>query len=94
MATPQAHNRVGLVGPTGQIVAAHRREIADVLARHGVTNARIFGSVARGDDHEGSDLDLLADFAPDASLLDIIGIQMELEDLLGVSVDLVPPPKV
>lgn len=90
MATPHARNRGGLGGPTGQIVTAHRQEMADVLARHGVTSARIFGSVARGDDREGSDLDLLVDFAPDTSLLDIVGIQLQLEDLLGVSVDLLP----
>lgn len=79
-----------LSGPTGRLVSTHRSEMRDSLRRHGVTNARIFGSVARGDDHEGSDLDLLVDFAPDTSLLDIIGIQMELEELLGISVDLVP----
>jgi predicted nucleotidyltransferase/predicted transcriptional regulator of viral defense system len=79
-----------LAGPTGRLVAAHRRELNDVLRRHGVTNARIFGSVARGDDHEGSDLDLLVDFAPGTSLVDIIGIQDELESVLGAAVDLVP----
>lgn len=79
-----------LAGPTGRLVATHRRELKDVLRRHGVTNARIFGSVARGDDHEGSDLDLLVDFPPSTSLLDIIGIQNELESVLGAAVDLVP----
>ena len=79
-----------LAGPTGRLVAAHRRELNDVLRRHGVTNARIFGSVARGDDHEGSDLDLLVDFAPGTSLVDIIGIQDELESVLGAAVDIVP----
>ena len=79
-----------LSGPTGRLVSAHRSELRSALRLHGVTNARIFGSVARGDDHEGSDVDLLVDFAPDTSLLDIIGIQMELEELLGISVDLVP----
>ena len=64
-----------------------------MLRRHGVTNARIFGSVARGDDHEGSDLDLLVDFAPGTDIIDIIdiiGIKHELEDLLGAPVDLIP----
>lgn len=79
-----------LSGPTGRLVSTHRSELHDTLRRHGVTNAHIFGSVARGDDHEGSDLDLLVDFAPNTSLLDIIGIQMELEELLGISVDLIP----
>ncbi len=47
------------------------------------------GSAARGNDREDSDVDLLVDFAPETDILDIIGIQHELEDLLGVLVDLV-----
>jgi len=85
-----APTRGPLSGPTGRLVAAHRRELNDVLRRHRVTNARIFGSVARGDDHEGSDLDLLVDFAPGTSLVDIIGIQEELKSVLGTAVDIVP----
>lgn len=54
-----------------------------------MTNPRIFGSVARGDDHEGSDVDILVDFPPDLSLFDILRVQDELEALLGVVVDLV-----
>ncbi len=61
-----------------------------MLRRHGVSNARIFGSVARGDDREGSDLDLLVDLDTGTSLVDLVGIQLELEDLLGISVDLIP----
>lgn len=79
-----------LSGPTGRLVAAHRSELREVLRRHGVTNARLFGSVARGEDHDGSDVDLLVDFGPDTGLLTIAGIQQELEDILGVEVDLVP----
>ena len=79
-----------LSGPTGRRVAAHRGELHEVLRRHGVTNPEIFGSAARGDDREDSDVDLLVDFAPGTSIIDIIGIQRELEDLLGVPVDLVP----
>lgn len=79
-----------LLGPTGQRVSAHRRELLDVLRGHGVTNPEVFGSAARGDDREGSDVDILVDFPPGTSIIDIIGIQHELEDLLGVPVDLVP----
>ena len=61
-----------------------------MLRRHDVTNPEVFGSAARGDDHEGSDLDLLVDFPPGTDILDILGIKHELEDVLGVSVDLVP----
>ena len=51
-------------------------------------NPRVFGSVAHGTDQEGSDLDLLVDALPGATLFDLGGLQMELEELLGVSVDL------
>lgn len=87
IATP---TRRPLSGPTGRRVAAHRNEVHEVLRRHGVTDPEIFGSVARGDDHEDSDLDLLVDFAPGTDIIDIIGIQRELQELLGVPVDLVP----
>lgn len=53
-----------LSGPTGQLVAMHRDEMRDVLDRHGVKNARLFESLARGDDHTGSGVDLLVQFAP------------------------------
>lgn len=82
--------RKPLSGPTGRRVAAHRGELLDVLRRHGVTNPEIFGSAARGDDREDSDVDLLVDFAPGTDIIDVIGIKRELEDVLGVPVDLVP----
>lgn len=50
---------------------------------------RVFGSLARGDNRDGSDLDLLIDLAPGRSLLDLIAIKQDLEDLLGVRVDVV-----
>lgn len=85
-----ASTRGPLTGPTGRLVVAHRGEMLDVLRRHGVTNPEVFGSTARGDDHEGSDVDVLVDFPPGTSIIDIIGIKHELEDLLGVPVDLIP----
>lgn len=72
------------------LVAAHREVLKQVLHRHGVLNPRIFGSVARGEDAIGSDLDLLVDVAPGTSLFDILRIQDELETILGVEVDLIP----
>lgn len=78
------------LGPTGRHVAGHREELLDVLRRHGVTNPEVFGSSARSDDHEGSDLDLLVDFAPDTDLVDMVNIKRELEAIVGVPVDLVP----
>ncbi|MGL5824275.1 MAG: N-6 DNA methylase [Nocardioides sp.] len=82
--------RTPLSGPMGKRVAAHRSELHELLRRHGVTNPEIFGSAARSDDREDSDIDLLVDFAPGTSIIDIIGIQRELAELLGVPVDLVP----
>jgi len=54
-------------------------------------NPRVFGSVAQGTDHDGSDLDLLVDTLPGATLFDLGGLQVDLEELLGVSVDLLTP---
>jgi predicted nucleotidyltransferase/predicted transcriptional regulator of viral defense system len=90
MAETAAPTRKHLSGPTGRRVATHRGELLEVLRRHGVTNPEIFGSSARGDDREDSDVDLLVDFAPGTDIIDIIGIKRELEDVLGVPVDLVP----
>lgn len=62
-----------------------------LAARYRVANPRVFGSVARGLDREGSDLDLLVDALPGATLLDLGGLQVALEDLLGVRVDVRTP---
>src|SRR5215469_7296052 len=59
-------------------------------AAHGVTNLRVFGSVARGTDRPDSDLDLLADLPPDMGLLGLGRVQAELEAIVGSQVDLVP----
>lgn len=90
MSDATAPAREPLSGPTGRRVVAHRGELLEVLRRHGVTNPEIFGSAARGDDHEGSDVDILVDFPDGTSIIDIVGIRLKLEDVLGVRVDLVP----
>lgn len=82
--------RQPLSGPSGRRVALHRHELLDVLRRHGVTNPEIFGSTARGDDREDSDLDLIVDFAPGTDLIDMVNIKAELEAILGTPVDLIP----
>lgn len=79
-----------LSGPMGHRVVAHREELLDVLRRHEVTNPEVFGSAARGDDREGSDLDLLVDLAPGTDLFDMVHIKAELEEVLGAPVDLIP----
>jgi predicted nucleotidyltransferase len=64
-----------------------RDEIIQIAARHGARNLRLFGSVARGDDRAGSDVDLLVNMEPDRSLLDIVGLGQDLEELLERRVD-------
>lgn len=66
-------------------------EIKNVVARHKSTNARVFGSVVRGTDQEGSDIDILVDALPGTTLFDLGGLHVELEELLGVPVDLLTP---
>jgi uncharacterized protein len=68
-------------------VQERRRDILQIASRHGARNLRVFGSVARGDDHPGSDLDLLVDMEPGRSLLDLVALGQDLEDLLHRKVD-------
>ena len=70
---------------------AHRSTVRALARRFNTTNPRVFGSVARGGDQDGSDLDLLVDALPEATLLDLGGLQMALQDLLGVPVDVQTP---
>ena len=69
----------------------HRAAIRSVVESHRACNARFFGSVLHGDDHEGSDLDILIDPTPHTTLMDVAAIQVELEKMLGVSVDVLTP---
>lgn len=68
-----------------------RDDIRRIASRYPVANPRVFGSVLRGDDAEDSDLDLLVDPLPETTLFDLGGLQGELEDLLGVPVDIRTP---
>lgn len=65
--------------------------VRELPSRFRAANPRVFGSVLHGTDREGSDLDMLVDTLPGATLFDIGGLQMELEELLGVPVDLLTP---
>jgi uncharacterized protein len=69
----------------------NRHAIRLVVASHRASNARVFGSVLRGDDTDGSDLDILIDPTPETTLMDVAAIQVELQHLLGVSVDVLTP---
>lgn len=69
----------------------NRRAVRIAASHFHMTNLRVFGSVLHGDDHDGSDLDLLVDVLPGTTLFDLGGLQVELEDMLGVPVDLLTP---
>ena len=70
---------------------AKRREIHAAAIRFRTANPSVFGSVVRGDDTDGSDKDLLVDPLPGTTLFDSGGLQIELEEILGVKVDLLTP---
>lgn len=72
-----------------EILKSKRQEILATAARHGARNVRIFGSVARGEADEASDIDLIVEFEPSRSLLDHAGLWLELQELLGRKVDVV-----
>jgi predicted nucleotidyltransferase len=72
-----------------QLLPARRAEILDIAASHGARNVRVFGSYARGDATEESDVDLLVDFDSEYGLLDRMALIGDLEDLLGREVDVV-----
>lgn len=74
----------------GARVRRRRRAIIAAAADHGVRNIRLFGSVARGDDTVGSDVDLLVDLDEGVSIIDLIALERELAAILGCSVDVVP----
>jgi uncharacterized protein len=69
----------------------NRDAVRMVIAKFPVTNPRVFGSVALKTDEDGSDLDLIVDPMPETTLFDLGGLQLDLEDLLGVHVDLLVP---
>jgi predicted nucleotidyltransferase len=72
-----------------KLLKAKRQEILAIAARHGARNLRVFGSVARGEAGPESDLDILVEMEPGASLLDHVALKQDLEDLLQRKVDVV-----
>lgn len=66
-----------------------RKEILRIAQAHGASNIRVFGSVARGEEGPESDLDLLVEMRPGSSLLDLVSLWQDLEDLLGHKVDVI-----
>lgn len=70
-------------------IAIIKKTILPILKRQGVLKAAIFGSVARGETRKNSDIDILVKLAKNKSLLDLVGLKLELEDKLGKNVDLI-----
>ena len=77
--------------PLRDLVEAHREQIKAIVARHHGRSVAIFGSVARGDERPGSDVDFLVELDPDARPIEILSIGVELEEALGVKVDVGTP---
>jgi predicted nucleotidyltransferase len=72
-----------------ELLRLKREDVQRIARQHGARNLRVFGSVARGEAGEGSDLDLLVEMEPGRSLLDLVAIKQDLEELLGCKVDVV-----
>lgn len=74
-----------------ELLPQHRDAIRQLVLQAGMVNPRVFGSVLHGDDEDGSDLDLLVDPAPRASLLTMERLQAQLEQATGIKIDLRTP---
>ena len=72
-------------------LALHRDDVRRLVERSRACNPRVFGSALNGKDTDASDIDILVDPLPGATLFDLGGLQVALQDLLGVSVDLLTP---
>jgi predicted nucleotidyltransferase len=72
-----------------EVRSRYRNQIVAAASSRGAHNVRIFGSVARGDQRHDSDIDFLVDFEPGRSLLDLTGLLLDLERVLGCKVDVV-----
>lgn len=72
-----------------ELLEEKREEILSIASEHGARDVRVFGSVARGESDRDSDIDFLVELEPGRSLLDLGGLQMDLETLLGCRVDVV-----
>lgn len=74
-----------------EVFEQNRELIRETTARRRAVNPRVFGSVLHGTDREGSDIDILVDTLPGTTLFDLGGLQFDLEQALGVPVQVVTP---
>ena len=88
---PSPHLRRGLPDSRlGRRLRRRRRSIIETAARRGASNVRVFGSVARGEDTEGSDVDLLVDLSESVGLVALSAMSREIAEIVGADVDVVP----
>lgn len=88
---PAPRRQLGLPNTRlGRRLRRHRRAVIELVARRGGHNVRVFGSVARGEDTDTSDIDLLVDLDDNVGLVGLAAMRRELSELLGVDVDIVP----
>lgn len=71
------------------LASGERQNINRIAATHGARNVRVFGSVGRGEANDASDLDLLVDMSEGRTLFDLVALGADLEEALGVAVDVV-----
>lgn len=92
--TEETHDPEGNIVPQASTMEVEDRDLESMIAlmlpvlrEHGVSKAGVYGSYARGEATDDSDLDVVVELPDDASLLDLVGLQLELQDLLGIKVD-------
>jgi len=78
--------------PEKDILKINRKDIIRIARQHGALEVRLFGSFAKGTASQSSDVDILVEMEPGRSLLDLVAIKQDLEDLLGRAVHIVTPP--
>jgi uncharacterized protein len=80
--------------PLSRLLNEKREEILAICSSHGARNVRVFGSVARGEDGPGSDVDLLVEMDPGRTIMDVVSVYQEAGDVLNRKVDVVTDPGV
>lgn len=87
----EMREKFGEIMKPSESLALNRAAIRRIVESHRARNARVFGSVLRGQDTDSSDLDILIDPTPETTLFDVGAIRHELLQLLGVPVDVLTP---